>query len=317
MTYRQLTQDERYMIVQLRRERCGLSEMARLMGRSRSTIWRELKRNMIPTRHGFGYCMSKAQEQRNGRLRRSRRGSNYSAEDYALVRRLLLEQWSPEQIAGTLGRLNELKISHQTIYRYIRRDWRSGGMLWQELRRRYKRRKRHYGLERRGRLQGKPMIEDRPACVEARQEVGHYEGDTVQGASWEKACVVTVVERVTGLLLVGKSPDRTVKSVNKVMLRLLSQSPLPVRTLTLDNGTEFHGYRDVERATGVQIFFARPHHPWQRGSNENTNGLLRQYWPKRTSMANLSQRQCDQIAHKINTRPRKRHGYLSPLQLIT
>ena len=126
MTYRQLTQDERYMIVQLRRERCGLSEMARLMGRARSTIWRELKRNMIPTRHGLGYCVSKAQEQRNGRLRRSRRGSNYSAEDYALVRRLLLEQWSPEQIAGTLGRLNELKISHQTIYRYIRRDWRSG-----------------------------------------------------------------------------------------------------------------------------------------------------------------------------------------------
>ena len=218
MTYRQLTQDERYMIVQLRRERCGLSEMARLMGRARSTIWRELKRNMIPTRHGLGYCVSKAQEQRNGRLRRSRRGSNYSAEDYALVRRLLLEQWSPEQIAGTLGRLNELKISHQTIYRYIRRDWRSGGMLWQELRRRYKRRKRHYGLERRGRLQGKPMIEDRPACVEARQEVGHYEGDTVQGASWEKACVVTVVERVTGLLLVGKSPDKTVRSVNKVLI---------------------------------------------------------------------------------------------------
>jgi len=92
---------------------------------------------------------------------------------------------------------------------------------------------------------------------------------------------------------------------------------LPVRTLTLDNGTEFHGYRDVEAATGAQVFFARPHHPWQRGSNENTNGLLRQYWPKRTSMAHLSQRQCEQIAHKINTRPRKRHGYLSPLQLIT
>ena len=153
--------------------------------------------------------------------------------------------------------------------------------------------------------------------MEDRQEVGHYGGDTVQGASWERACVVTVVEWKTGFLLVGKSPDKTVKSVNKVLLRLMRQSPLPVKTLTLDNGTEFHGYRDVETTTGVRIFFARPHHPWQRGSNENTNGLLRQYWPKRTSMANLSQPQCDQIAHKINTRPRKRHGYLSPLQLIT
>ena len=317
MTYRQLTLDERYMMGQLRRQGMGPSAMARFMGRDRSTIWRELKRNMVETPKGPTYCVSKAQEQRNGRLRRSRRGPQHSAEDYALVRRLLLEQWSPEQIAGTLGRLNELRISHQTIYRYIRRDWRAGGVLWQELRRRYKRRKRHYGLERRGRLQGKPMIEARPESVETRQEVGHYEGDTVQGASWEKTCVVTLVERGTGLLLVAKSPDRTVKSVNKVLISLLKQSPLPVHTLTLDNGTEFHGYREVEAATGVQIYFARPHHPWQRGSNENTNGLLRQYWPKRTSMQKLTQRQCNQIAHKLNSRPRKRYGYLSPLQLIT
>ena len=317
MTYRQLTRDERYMIVQLRRQRCGLSEMSRLMGRSRSTIWRELKRNMIKTPQGFGYCVSKAQEQRNGRLRRSRRGPQHSAEDYALVRRLLMQQWSPEEISGTLGRLNELQISHQTIYRFIRRDWRSGGVLWQELRRRYKRRKRHYGLEKRGRLQGKPMIEARPECVEARQQLGHYEGDTVHGASWEKACVVTLVERATGLVLVGKSRDKTVKSVNKVLIRLLDESPLPVRTLTLDNGTEFHGYRAAEEATGVQIYFARPHQPWQRGSNENANRLLRQYWPKRASMEKLSQRRCDQIVHKLNTRPRKRYGYLSPLQVIT
>jgi IS30 family transposase len=313
MTYKQLTPDERYMIGQLRRQGCGPSEIARLMGRNRSTIWRELQRNRIETPKGLVYCVSKAQEQRNGRLRRSRRGPQHSAEDYALVRRLLLEHWSPEQIAGTLGRLEELHISHQTIYRYIRRDWRVGGALWQELRRRYKRRKRHYGLERRGRLQGKPMIEDRPQSVEDREELGHYEGDTVQGASGEKACVVTLVERTTGFLLVGKSRNRTVKSVNKVLIDLLRRSPLPVLTLTLDNGTEFHGYRDVEQATGAQIYFARPHHPWQRGSNENANGLLRQYWPKRASMAKLTQRQCDQIAHKLNTRPRKRHDYLSPL----
>ncbi len=317
MKYRQLTPDERYMIGQLRQQGCGLSEIARLMDRNRSTIWRELKRNMIQTRHGLGYCVSKAQEQRNGRLRRSRRGPQHSPEDYALIGRLLLQQWSPEQIAGTLRRLHELQISHQTIYRYIRRDWRSGGVLWQELRRRYKRRKHHYGLEKRGRLQGKPTIEDRPEGVETRQELGHYEGDTVHGASWEKTCVVTLVERATGYVLVGKSPDKTVKSVNKVLIRLLNESPLPVRTLTLDNGTEFHGYREVEEATGVQIYFARPHHPWQRGCNENANGLLRQYWPKRTSMAHLTQRKCQQIAHTLNTRPRKRYGYLSPLQLIT
>ena len=317
MSYRQLTQDERYTIGLLHRKRVRQSEIARLLGRSRSTICRELARNMTDTVKGPTYCVSKAQEQRNGRLRRSRRGPQHSAEDYALVRRLLLEQqWSPQQIANTLKMLGELKISHQTIYRYIRRDWKAGGSLWQELRRRYKRRKRHYGLERRGRLQGKPMIEERPPEVEDRQEVGHYEGDTVQGASWEKTCVVTLVERKTGITLAGISRDRTVKSVNKVMIKLLRRSPLPVRTLTLDNGTEFHGYRDVEAQTGVRIYFARPHHPWQRGSNENTNGLLRQYWPKGVSMKKLTQRQCNAVAHKLNTRPRKRHGYLSPSQLI-
>ena len=314
--YQQLTREERYMIGKLRREGCGKSEIARLTGRDRTTIWRELKRNMIETPKGLTYCVSKAQSQRDGRLKRSRRGPQHSLEDYTLIERLLGEQWSPEQIAGILRGLNIVAISHQTIYRHIRRNWKNGGDLWQELRRRYKRRKRHYGLERRGRLQGKPMIEDRPAEVEDRQELGHYEGDTVQGASWEKTCLVTIVERATGLLLMDKSPDRTVKSVNKVLIRLLKNAPLPVRTLTLDNGTEFHGYRDVEAATGAQIYFARPHHPWQRGSNENTNGLIRQYCPKGASLAHLSRRKCEQIVHKLNSRPRKRHGYLSPLQLI-
>ena len=271
---------------------------------------------MVPSPKSLTCAVGRAQEKRNGRLRRSRRGFQHSAVDYTMVRRLLLEQWSPEQIAGTLRRLNELQISHQTIYRYIRRDWRSGGVLWQELRRRYKRRKYHLGLEKRGRLQGKPMIESRPEHVEERQKTGHYEGDAVHGASWERTCVVTVVERATGLLLMGRSPDKTVKSVNKVLVRLLQQSPLSVRTLALDNGTEFHGYRAVEAATSVQIYFARPHHLWQRGSNENTNGLVRQYSTKRTSMTGLSQRQCDQVAHRLNTRPRKRHGHLRPLQLI-
>lgn len=160
------------------------------------------------------------------------------------------------------------------------------------------------------------MIDSRLGHVEDREEVAHYEGDTVHGASWEKRCVVALVERVTGLLLMRVSPDKTVKLVNRVMICLLRKSPLPVRTLTLHNGTECPGYGAVEKATGVQIYCARPNHPWERGSNENTNGLVRQYLPKRTSMENLIQRQCEQIAHKINTRPRKRHSYISPLHLI-
>ena len=160
------------------------------------------------------------------------------------------------------------------------------------------------------------MIEDRPACVEDRKEVGHYEGDTVHGASWETACVVTVVERVTGLLLVGKSPDKTVQSVNKVLIKLLRESPVPVHTLTLDNGTEFHGYRKVEKATGVQIYFAQPHQPWQRGSNENTNGLLRQYFPKGTDLSRWSADELEAVALALNNRPRKVLGWKTPAEVF-
>lgn len=314
MTYHQLTEHERYMISRLRKTGHGVARIAQLLGRHRSTVYRECSRNATQVRERAVYCPSKAQEKRNGRLRRSRRGAHHSDEDYALVRKLLLEQWSPEQIAGTLKQWNMVQISHQTIYRHVRRDWKAGGSLWQELRRHYRRRKRHYGLERRGRLQGKRMIDERPACVEERQEVGHWEGDTVQGTHWEKACVVTLVERVTGLVLIEKVANRTVKVVNRALIRMIRNASLPVKTITLDNGTEFHGYRDVEAATGTKIYFARPYHPWERGSNENTNGLLRQYWPKGKSMAQLTQAQCNAAALKLNNRPRKRHGYLSPLQ---
>jgi transposase, IS30 family len=316
MKYSQLTPEDRGVISILRKGGFGVSCIAQVMKRDRSTIYRELKRNATDTPKGPVYCVSKAQEKRNGRLRRSRRGEHHDAEAYALVRKLLKAQWSPEQISGTLKCLGELQISYQTIYRYVRRDWKAGGSLWEELRQRYKRRKRHYGLERRGRMQGKRMIDERPKVVDERQEVGHWEVDTVHGASVEKACVVTLVERVTGVVLVEKTPNRTAKSVNRALLRAIRRSPLPVMTITADNGTEFHGYRKVEAATGVTIYFARPYHPWERGTNENTNGLLRQYWPKGNSMTKLTQVQCNKVAHQLNTRPRKRHGYLSPLQLI-
>lgn len=313
--YRQLTQEERYMIGQLRRQGCTLGQMAKLMGRSRSTIWREIQRNACHNNDG-AYRPSHAQERTNGRRRRSRRGSHFAAWEWYLIEQLLIdEQWSPEQLSGVLKR-EGVQISYQTIYRHIRRDWKRGGMLWQQLRQHYRRRKRHYGPDRRGRKQDKRMIDERPAAVDARQEMGHWEVDTVQGAAWEKPCVVTLVERVTGLLLVERVPDRTTRSVNKALIRAIKRSPLPVITITADNGTEFHGYREVEVATGVIVYFARPHHPWERGTNENTNGLLRQYWPKRQPMSGLTQAKCNTVADKLNNRPRKRHGYLSPLQRV-
>ena len=160
------------------------------------------------------------------------------------------------------------------------------------------------------------MIDERPAEVETREVVGHWEIDTMMGASWEKACVVTLTERATGYLRIGKLPNRTTKALNRRVIELIQNTGAPFRTITADNGTEFHGYPKIEEATHTTVYFARPHHPWERGTNENTNGLIRQYLPKGQSMANLTQRQCDAIAHKLNTRPRKRLGYDNPQQRI-
>ncbi len=312
MKYHQLTERERYTIAKMRMQHFSIAEIARVLGRHRSTIHREVKRNSTQMGDRRVYCWSKAHRHRNGVLRRSREGLHHDDGQYRRVEQLLKQDWSPEQVAGLLKKQEEFSISFQTIYRHVRRDWRAGGKLYQLLRRRYKRRKRHYGLERRGRLQDKRMIDQRPAEVGTRQETGHWEIDTVMGAANEKPCIVTLVERSTGYLMIGKLPNRTTRAVNRKTISLMRRIDAPFLTITSDNGTEFHGYRKIEAVTGATVYFAHPHHPWERGTNENTNGLIRQYLPKKMSMANLTQRQCDAIAKKINNRPRKRYDYDTP-----
>lgn len=311
MTYRQLASEERYMLAALRRQGYNKSQIARALGRHRSTVGRELRRNS--TRAGGRYRAFTARERTNGRRSRSRRNRRFSAEDFVLIDELLCRQWSPEQIAGHLRRTGRLAISHETIYRHIWRDKKDGGLLHTHLRGARKRRRKRYGAyDSRGRLAGKRMISERPGEVEARSHVGHREADTVVGAG-SKHCVVTLVERKTGLVLVGKLKDRTAESLSRRLTRLIRGAGR-VETVTADNGTEFHGYEGIERLTGAAFYFARPYHSRERGSNENANGLIRQYLPKGESMAGLSQQQCNAIARKLNTRPRKRLGFRTPLE---
>ena len=225
---------------------------------------------------------------------------------------MLRQDWSPEQISGWLGKQGELGISHETIYRYVWRDRAEGGDLHRHLRCAAKQRRKRYGrYDSRGRLAGKRRIAERPASVERRQAVGHWEIDTVMGVG-NTHCVVTLVERATGVTLIGKLPERTAAALNARVIGLIRKHPGKFRTVTADNGTEFHSYRAIERATGVKFYFATPHHAWERGPNENTNGLVRQYLPKRKSMARVSQGDCNRIAKRLNTRPRKRYAYETP-----
>lgn len=312
MTYCQLTPADRYTLSLLRKEGRTAAQIARLLGRHRSTICREIKRNMTETPKGPTYCVSKAQERANGRRRRNRLGRRHAAWQYARVEALLACKWSPEQIAGYLRQQQEFAISHETIYRHVWADWCRGGGLHLHLRQSGKRRRKRYkSLDSRGKLGGKRMIWERPAHVQSRRQQGHWEIDTVMGTG-EKDCIVTLVERKTGYVVIGKLKNRTVGSLNGRTLWLMRRTMGEFRSITSDNGTEFHGYRRIEQATGATFYFATPHHSWERGTNENTNGLIRQYLPKGQSMAHVTQRDCSWIAEQLNKRPRKRHGYKTP-----
>ena len=314
MRYHQLTSAERFMISALRKQGHSTPTIARNLDRHRSTIWRELKRNSA--RWDGGYRPSKAIERTNGRRIRSRRNSQFGVKEWRLVVGLLKEQWSPEQICGYLRRKRQLSISHETIYRFVKRDRKQDGELYKQLRFwRKKWRKRYRSRDSRGRLAGKRMISQRPMGAENRSRKGHWEIDTVMGRYGTKDCIVTLVERKTGYVLIGKLGSRTVHDTNRRVLQLLAAHPEMFKTITADNGTEFHGFKEVEQLTDVKFYFAQPYHSWERGSNENMNGLIRQYLPKGTSMELLTQHQCNAIANKLNNRPRKRYGFRTPAEM--
>jgi IS30 family transposase len=311
MTFCQITASERYTVGLLRRQGLTPSVIARILGRHRSTVGRELRRNR--THHDGCYRPQLADWYARGRRCRSRRNRRFVPADWARVRTLVQADWSPEQIAGRLRLDGTLAISHETIYRYIWADKAAGGSLYTHLRGARKQRRKRYGsYDSRGRLAGKRPITTRPAVVETRRHVGHWEGDTVLGANQAGACVLSLVERKTGYLALGKLCRRATPEVNRRARYLIGTQPRPVRTITVDNGTEFHGYRTIEHVTSARFYFATPHHAWERGTNENTNGLLRQYLPKGQSMEHLTQHDCTRIATTLNRRPRKRLGYRTP-----
>jgi len=309
--YRQITADERYTLSVLRRLGDSVAAMAQALGRHRSTIGRELRRNA--TRFDGSYRPQLADWYARGRRTGSRRHPRFTARDFALVRRGLQRQWSPAQIAGRLRREERLRISHETIYRYIWADKRRGGTLYTHLRGGRRHCRKRYGrADSRGRLAGKRPIITRPAVVETRARIGDWEADTVLGRAGTRPCLLSLVERKTGYVVLGKLPAGTAAEVNRRAAPLLREQPHPVRTITVDNGTEFHGYAALEAATATRFYFATPHHAWERGTNENTNGLLRQYVPKGKSMVALTDEECDTIATKLNQRPRKRLGFRTP-----
>ena len=293
----------------MRGQRQTIEEIAVALDRHRSTIHREITRNRC-THDGFYRAMFAVQKA-NGRRRRSRRNKRYTAKHFAAIEPMLCADFSPEQIVGRLRVQGVRVMSTETLYLHIWADKARGGTLWRHLRGANKRRRKRYARkDSRGRLAGKRMITDRPAVVAARARFGDWEADTVHGKG--KPCIVTTVERKSGFLRLAPLPGATVVHTNAQLIKLLSHEPHPVRTITPDNGVEFHGYKALEQALDATVYFATPHQAWERGTNENTNGLIRQYLPKGTPLGHLTQAHCNAIASSLNHRPRRRLGFRTP-----
>lgn len=313
--YTQLSLEERYHITFLTKRRHSPADIARELGRHPSTISRELERNKKA--YDNGYRAETAQHYYQGRRRRSRKGVHHTNKQMKLVFSLLKQKLSPEQISNVLRQTGLLSISYETIYKHILLDKKQGGTLYKNLRIMPKiHRKRYNTRDSRGVLHGKRAITTRPAEVEGRQVLGHWEGDTVIGGD-RHHCIVTLVERKAGLVIIKKIKSRTALETTAAIIQAIKENPGKFKTITFDNGTEFHDYKNIEKATGVICYFAAPYHSWERGSNEHCNGLIRQYLPKGSCMSGVSQHKCNWIARQLNTRPRKRHDYKTPLEVFS
>jgi IS30 family transposase len=314
MAHEQLSRDERYAIAGMKTRGYSKREIGRCLGRDPSTICREMKRNSFDQTDK--YWAEKAHALAMARRHKSRKKSQYSQQEWAEVDAKLQQEWSPKQIVGT--RYLELKrtMSYETIYRRIRIDRKRGGRLWTHMRHMSKAfRKRKGSPATRGRLVGKRHISERPAAVELRREVGHCEGDTVMGFD-QRHCVLTLVERTTGFVQIKKLTARTKEQASAALAQCIIKLHGVIKSITLDNGTEFHDYESVEKQFGVEFYFATPYRSWERGANENTNGLIRQYLPKGMCMKSLTQAQCNWIANELNNRPRERLGFRTPAEVF-
>lgn len=312
--YKHFTTKERESLLVMLKKGQKNSEIAKELGRSPSSISREIRRNAESREN---YSAIKAEEQYRKRRKNCVRHFKLSDPNYAKkVSELLGSYWSPEEISGRLKlENNRIRISTCTIYRGL-----ENGLLDPTLRKalRIKGRSRHGGHKKSkcGHLDIEYTIHDRPKSVENRKTIGHWEGDTVRGAKWS-GCIGTQVERVSRYAVLFKIPDRTAAVFTEANIQAFEKIPQKkLKSFTVDHGKEFSMHRELSAKLNCKVYFADPHAPWQRGTNENFNGLLRQFFPKRTSFAEVTQQDIDEIASLLNRRPRKSLGWRSPEEVF-
>jgi len=301
-----LNQQERYRIHVLRQAGLSLRAIADSLDRAPSTISRELRRNA----DAGSYHPERAERISRERRQRANRRPRIDALRIRWIERLLRHEWSPDQIAGATA-----LASHEWIYRHIYADQQRGGTLFHSLRRKRKKRRKRGLRDGRGQLKDCVRIHDRPAIVETRERAGDWEIDTMH-ASRGKAVVVTMTERRSRLHLLAHAPDRSAGSVMRAILGRLGKLRANVHTLTADNGKEFAEHASIAWALKAGFYFADPYAAWQRGSNENANGLVRQYLPRSADFNAITAQSLRWIEERLNNRPRKTLSYRTPLAVF-
>jgi transposase, IS30 family len=312
--YSHLTEGERYQIFILLKAGFSCSAIARQLGRHRSTIYRELNRNLVLDSRVKSYSPSRANHLAWYR-RRVKPHFKISAETWREVIAALQQRWSPEQICYRRKLAGLSPISPESIYQRIWQDKRQGGRLWQYLRHRLRRGKRGQSRRSRGLIVGRVGIEYRPAIVETRSRIGDWEADTVFGRQ-SQAPLLTLVDRRSRYLMIAPLTSKHATHVGQEMIDALAKLDKPVHTITSDNGKEFADHVNVSHALKADFYFARPYASWERGTNENTNGLLRQFFPKHSDFSSITNKEIEHAMQLLNNRPRKCLGWLTPNEVF-
>jgi len=310
MSYAQLAREQRYQIYALKKAGHNQTEIAVVVGFHKSTISRELRRNRGPN----GYRPHQANE-----LALDRQCDAYHSriapQTWQQVERLLGQQWSPQQIAGRLKLEKQPTVSHEWIYLYIYADKRRGGTLHSQLRSQKKQRKRYSSYVCRGQIPNRTSIEKRPQIVARKGRFGDWEADTIVGAH-HKGGILSVVERKSKLTRLHKLATKAAAEMKDTSIKLLAPLAAKVHTITVDNGKEFCEHEQIAVGLQARIYFAHAYASWERGLNENTNGLVRQYFPKKYDFTAITAAELQRVEDRLNNRPRKTLGFRSPNEVF-
>jgi len=312
MSYLHLSLAERYYIeIELKME-VSINKIAKAMGRSQSTISREIRRNTGQR----GYRHKQANRLANERHTNKAKAVKLTDEIQYVIGVCLRNDWSPEQISGRLHDEGIISLHHETVYQFILADKANGGMLYKHLRHQGKTYRKRYGsAHNRSGIPNRVDIDKRPAAANNRKRIGDWEADTIIGKN-HKGAIVTLDERKSKLRLAAPLQGKKAKLVKNAMITLLSPITEFVKTVTFDNGKEFTLHEDIAKDLGCNTYFAKPYHSWERGQNENANGLLRQYFPKTMELVDIPVKHVIEAVDKLNNRPRKILKFKTPYEVF-